>query len=172
MTRRCLICSKLNPCSEHSHADQMAELARNDAEIAQIRANDNHQKSDIEEMLELIQAKEIASGVTLMTKNGVQVGNAIVVKQVGDTRDWYKDDREIIPVWLVETDFGNRMKLTNREILEWYDLGFQRDYESWWDARLEQIGKTLGGEWPTVAVDVFLQKVKEIRKDQLNEINN
>lgn len=36
-TRRCLVCSRINPCAEHSQADQRAELARNDAEIARIR---------------------------------------------------------------------------------------------------------------------------------------
>lgn len=40
MTRRCLICSNLNPCPDHSDADQDRELARNDAAIAQIRAGD------------------------------------------------------------------------------------------------------------------------------------
>lgn len=38
MSRRCLICSNLNPCREHSDADQSNELARNDAAIAKIRA--------------------------------------------------------------------------------------------------------------------------------------
>lgn len=37
MSRRCLICANINPCREHSEADQSAELARNDAAIARIR---------------------------------------------------------------------------------------------------------------------------------------
>jgi len=37
-TRRCLICSNINPCPDHSWTDQREELARNDAEIARIRA--------------------------------------------------------------------------------------------------------------------------------------
>lgn len=40
MTRRCLICANINPCREHSEADQQAELARNDREIAAIRAEE------------------------------------------------------------------------------------------------------------------------------------
>jgi hypothetical protein len=35
--RRCLVCAALNPCSEHSAADQARELARNDREIRRIR---------------------------------------------------------------------------------------------------------------------------------------
>lgn len=38
MTRRCLICAALNPCTIHTEADQRAELARNDAAIARIRS--------------------------------------------------------------------------------------------------------------------------------------
>lgn len=37
MSRRCLICANINPCRLHSEADQDAELARNDREIARIR---------------------------------------------------------------------------------------------------------------------------------------
>jgi hypothetical protein len=36
-SRRCLICANINPCRLHSEADQQAELARNDAAIAEIR---------------------------------------------------------------------------------------------------------------------------------------
>lgn len=36
ISRRCLICANLNPCRDHSEADQEAELARNDAAIALI----------------------------------------------------------------------------------------------------------------------------------------
>lgn len=35
--RRCLICSRLNPCPDHSDRAQGAELARNDAAIAEIQ---------------------------------------------------------------------------------------------------------------------------------------
>jgi hypothetical protein len=37
MSRRCLICANINPCSEHSGAAQDRELARNDAAIAALR---------------------------------------------------------------------------------------------------------------------------------------
>lgn len=106
--------------------------------------NDNNQvlhEISVADLLDAVQAKEIAPGVTLMTKNGATVGNAIVIEQIGDTRDWYKDGREIVPVWLCETDFGNRMKLTNWEILAWYELGYQRDYDSWCKARMALIQK-------------------------------
>lgn len=45
MTRRCLICAKLNPCAEHSEADQQAELARNDREIQRLRGSLDYRTS-------------------------------------------------------------------------------------------------------------------------------
>lgn len=40
MSRRCLICSNINPCREHSDAAQDAELDRNLRAIREIRADD------------------------------------------------------------------------------------------------------------------------------------
>jgi len=38
MSRRCLICSNINPCAKHSEADQDAELRRNTAAADRLRA--------------------------------------------------------------------------------------------------------------------------------------
>ena len=40
ISRRCLICANINPCSLHSGREQASELARNDAAIARIRAEE------------------------------------------------------------------------------------------------------------------------------------
>jgi len=44
ISRRCLICAAINPCSEHSQEDQRVELARNDAAIAKLKACDHDYK--------------------------------------------------------------------------------------------------------------------------------
>jgi hypothetical protein len=38
MSRRCLICSNINPCRNHSEQAQADELRRNDETVARIRA--------------------------------------------------------------------------------------------------------------------------------------
>ncbi len=45
MSRRCLICADINPCSKHSSEDQESELAANDAAIAAIRRQCNRDLS-------------------------------------------------------------------------------------------------------------------------------
>lgn len=84
-----------------------------------------------------------APGVLLCTKDGTKQGNAIVVKQIGDTRKWGRVPVEIEPVWLVETDFGNHMNLSSTEVLTLFTLGRVTDYEKWWDDRLDTIHKTI-----------------------------
>lgn len=67
----------------------------------------------------------------LYTKNPIQHGNAIIVREVD------KLDRKMIDwlagrkLWVVETDFGNRMRLTDREIDEFYTRGDERSYKEW-----------------------------------------
>lgn len=39
ISRRCLLCANINPCRQHSAQEQVDELRRNDAEIAEIRKN-------------------------------------------------------------------------------------------------------------------------------------
>jgi hypothetical protein len=81
------------------------------------------------------------------------MGNAIVVKRVGTTRAWRSDPESVgiplddekaltlVPVWQVETDFGNIAKLTEHEIRSNFFLGYIEDYDRWWDRRLELIKK-------------------------------
>jgi hypothetical protein len=105
--------------------------------------------------LERERATEIAPGVTLFTKDGAVIGNAIVVREVGQTRVWRNDPASagipldspdavtLEPVWQVETDFGNRLQPTTREIFTMWDLGYVQDYDQWWDDRLDIIKKSV-----------------------------
>jgi hypothetical protein len=86
----------------------------------------------------------MAAGVTLLTLDGTKMGNAIIVKEVpphpAAAEYMAKTNQKN---WLVETDFGNRMTLTTNEIHEFYGLGFQQDYDKWWDDRLDLIRRTV-----------------------------
>lgn len=92
-------------------------------------------------------ATEIAPGVTLTTLDGAQIGNAIVIqKQPRNYRGELIDDTDASKrLWLIETDFGNRLICTENEIHELFGLGFQQEYNDWWDARLALIKKTVEG---------------------------
>lgn len=61
----------------------------------------------------------------LHTKDGSKVGNGI---RYGTELSRYVEGTVLN---LVETDFGNRMKLTNRELEELYTVGPERDYDQW-----------------------------------------
>lgn len=108
--------------------------------------------SEIETMLLGIAAKEIAPGVTLMTKDGRSIGNAIVVQQIepsayakaGGMDDYLKTTGQRL--WLIETDFGNQVKYTDREIGEFFNLGFQQTYTRWLEARSEALWKVQNPE--------------------------
>lgn len=75
----------------------------------------------------------MANGVTLLTKDGTKVGNAI----------WYGSEQheELGYFHLIETDFGNKMRLTIKEIHEWYSIGHMVDYDLWRADRLYLITK-------------------------------
>ena len=80
-------------------------------------------------------ATEIKPGVTLLTKDGRQIGNAIVVERNGHTSS-FPGSRDYIPLWKIETDFGNRIdKITEQEIHTLFTLGFERDYRTWAEDR-------------------------------------
>lgn len=96
----------------------------------------------------------IAPGVTLFTKDGSNTGNAIVVRKVGQVRNWLKivedtnagnlpKEIPMLDMWECETDFGNRFRLSTAEIEQGYWLGYQQDYDKWWDERLELIKKSV-----------------------------
>lgn len=93
------------------------------------------------------QATELKAGVTLFTQDGRCCGNAIIVREISS--DGYhhtlvehlkKTNQKF---WLIETDFGNRMKLSSNEILELYEPAYEQDYDSWWDHRIKAIEKTV-----------------------------
>ena len=89
-------------------------------------------------------ATQLAAGVTLSTKDGKVIGNAIIVEEI----DPHPMAAGYLAAtqqrnWLVETDFGNRMTLCSNEIFEMFELGFQQDYERWWNNRIDRISKTI-----------------------------
>lgn len=93
-------------------------------------------------------ATKIAPGVTLHTKDGSKVGNAIIVKRNGNTSSVPGITRDFIPLWLVETDYGNQIPaMQESEILELWDLGFVSEYDHWWESRFKTIERNVkGGE--------------------------
>lgn len=62
--------------------------------------------------------------LTLITRNGKNIGNAILV---GAANDHQHEE----PLFLIETDFGNRTKLNWAEIEEWFTIGRCIPYEVW-----------------------------------------
>lgn len=123
--------------------------------------------SEVEAMLLGITAKEIAPGVTLMTKDGRTTGNAIVIGQTTPSSESMVEYIEATDqrLWLVETDFGNQMKLTDREINDWYHLGFQRDYDAWWNARIERITESIESTLPGTKLRSFIERMKEKKNE-------
>jgi hypothetical protein len=96
-------------------------------------------------------ATEVKPNITLTTKDGSRVGNGIVIKevepiQIATLLEYL--DKTNQKMYLVETDFGNRMKLSTNEILELYNLGWEQNYDEWWAERISKIGKCL-----TVLID-------------------
>lgn len=65
--------------------------------------------------------------ITLRTKNACVRGNAILYGAV--------EHPEVGQLMLVETDFGNRMRLTSGEVNEMFEIGEVRDYQTWRDDR-------------------------------------
>jgi hypothetical protein len=100
-----------------------------------------HPTDNIPHTVELTPAEQLAPGVTLLTKDGAIIGNAIVVKKTRTALARNNDEPE--PVWIVETDFGNRLRPTAREIFTMWDLGYVQDYDQWWDDRLDIIKRTV-----------------------------
>jgi len=62
---------------------------------------------------------------SLWTKDGSKVGNAILYGTEPSKHV------EGLTINLVETDFGNRMRLTATEIEAWWVIGAPNDYAQW-----------------------------------------
>lgn len=63
--------------------------------------------------------------ITLFTRNGSKTGNAILYG--GQDRD----DPQDPPLFYVETDYGNHMKLTWSEIMSMFAVGRPCSYDDW-----------------------------------------
>jgi hypothetical protein len=61
---------------------------------------------------------------TLLTRDGRQIGNAIIVEEIENKHGPEK-------LFLVETDFGNRCKLNQAEIEAWFYPGREASYAEW-----------------------------------------
>jgi hypothetical protein len=94
---------------------------------------------------EMPDATEIAPGVTLATRDGLQIGNAIVIKEVKPRSEQItqllkaKDQK----LWLIETDFGNLCRLSDSEIHQLFVLRKQDNYDRWWGERMDAIQNTV-----------------------------
>lgn len=89
-------------------------------------------------------ATEIGPGVLLTTLDGTKMGNGIVIKEVSphpSAAEYCQKTNQ--KCWKIQTDFGNVCTLTDNEIHEFYGLGWQSDYDEWWDTRLDLIKKHL-----------------------------
>ena len=78
------------------------------------------------------QATEIAPGVTLFTRDGSRIGNAIVVKEAEtpeELRGCLKKTGQ--KLWLLETDFGNNLRYSDNEIHEVFKLGYVQSHLEW-----------------------------------------
>lgn len=71
--------------------------------------------------------------ITLQTKDPARNGNAILY---GTEPSKFTGEQ----LMLVETDFGNKMRLTNNELNELFIMGRPRNYQEWLtDRRLLQM---------------------------------
>ncbi len=67
----------------------------------------------------------------LWTRDGSKVGNGIIYGVANSTY------RPTVLLYLVETDFGNRMRLTQGELEAYYVVGPERDYAKWKADRID-----------------------------------
>lgn len=75
--------------------------------------------------------------LTLFTKDSSRMGNAIIIREVEPSNQSMKDYLKGRPLWLIETDFGNRFRYTDREIDEAFHRGIHCSYEQWKSDREE-----------------------------------
>lgn len=103
---------------------------------------------DIPYEIEPTPATRIAPGVTLHTKDGSRIGNAIIVRRNGRLKTTVDMIKEHHPLWMVETDFGNQIPaMQEDEILSLWNLGYVSNYDHWWESRLKIIERNVrGGE--------------------------
>ncbi len=64
------------------------------------------------------------NGVILHTKSGKVIGNAIIY-------GIYKKNFAYPEMFLIETDFGNQLRLTGRELLAWFSIGPKTSIQRW-----------------------------------------
>jgi len=82
---------------------------------------------------------------TLHTRDGTAYGNAIMIRIIPDEdlEPTLKDYLKGRPMWLIETDYGNRIRLTEREIDEMFTRGIAISYAEWAQKRRILQGRNL-----------------------------
>lgn len=84
-----------------------------------------------------IRAEHIQEHITLLTKDGRKIGNAFVISLINDP--------EIeIPTWLVQTEFGAKARLTEKEIEEQFHLGYVDTPCRYFETQLHKLLKNAG----------------------------
>lgn len=86
----------------------------------------------------------------LYTKNPKCHGNAIIVAEYDPTENTLINYLNGRKMWIVESDFGNRMKLTDNEIDEYYNRGDMHDYQDWARDRMIAVTKPIRKELETL----------------------
>lgn len=82
---------------------------------------------------------------TLHTRDGTAYGNAIIIRAISD-EDLEPSIKAYLqgrPMWLIETDYGNRIRLTDREIDEMFTRGIAMSYAEWSQKRRILQGRNL-----------------------------
>lgn len=74
-------------------------------------------------------ARGIRKGACLATRDGRRIGNAIILQRAeAPARTFTRDPQ---PCWVIETDFGNRLTLTETEIGGLFHICPPTDVERW-----------------------------------------
>lgn len=71
--------------------------------------------------------------IQLLTRDGSKIGNAIWLDQVESQHT------PGLMINLIETDFGNRVRLTDAEVDEWFTIGRFTSVRRWRDDRAALI---------------------------------
>jgi hypothetical protein len=90
----------------------------------------------------------LVKGRILHTRDGSKCGNGII-REITSSRDWSNPEqssKRIIPIYVVETDFGNLMKLSDEEIFIYYEASEHvSEYDRWFFDRLDCISRAQSG---------------------------
>lgn len=90
--------------------------------------------------------------IILYTKNGTKYSNAILY---GGEESMCEN---IGYIYFVESDFGNKMRLTLKEINERYTLGPVREYREWFKDRDAAINRSARHEFSDIIDTAVIER--------------